>query len=243
MRAVLMLHGVDASGSVLSVTPGQLRSLVQGIRAARHEIVPLSELLAGGTPDRVALSFDDGFRSVYEGALPVLQEEGVPAVLFLTTGFVGGYNDWPGQPAWAPRQPMLDWSQVEALQRAGWAVEAHTRSHPDLRALPEPAILEEMEAANRTIEQHLGRRPELFAPPYGSLDPRVLRLAQGLYQHVLTTRMAPLDGLSAQALREQGVPRLDAFYLRSPWLHAHFGGARFRGWLGLRAGLRKLRRA
>jgi len=238
-----MLHGVDASGSVLSVHPEQLRSLVRGIRAAQHEIVPLSQLLVEDAPKRVALSFDDGFRSVYEAALPVLREEGVPATLFLTTGFVGRDNGWPGQPVRAPRQPMLDWSQVEALQRAGWAVQAHTRTHPDLRELPEAAILEEMEGANRAIEQHLGRRPELFAPPYGYLDPRVLRLARGLYQHVLTTRMAPLDGLSAQALREQGVPRLDVFYLRSSWLHARFGGALFRGWLRLRAGLRQLRRA
>ena len=44
MRAVITFHGVDASGSVLSLAPETLRGLIAGVRAAGHAIVPLREL-------------------------------------------------------------------------------------------------------------------------------------------------------------------------------------------------------
>src|SRR5678815_724159 len=36
-----------------------------------------------------AVTFDDGYRDVYELALPVLEREGIPAAMFVVTGLVG----------------------------------------------------------------------------------------------------------------------------------------------------------
>ena len=42
-------------------------------------------------PDKaVLLTFDDGFRSIYEKAYPVVKEFGYPGVLFLYTDFIRG---------------------------------------------------------------------------------------------------------------------------------------------------------
>ena len=242
MRAVLTFHAVDPSGSVLALAPPQLQSLVRGIRASGHEIVSLRNLLEHpGARNRVALSFDDGMRSVHDAALPILREEGATATLFLTTGYVGVDNDWPSQPPSAPRLPMMDWDQVEALHAAGWDVQAHTRSHPDLRALSDDEIREEMEAADAAIEGHLGHRPDQFAYPYGYADERVSTFAQDRYAWCVTTEMAALDGRGEDELRDGGVPRLDAFYVREERWHRAFGGVTFRAWIAARAAIRRLR--
>ncbi len=243
MRGVLTFHSVDASGSVLAIAPDQLRSLVKGIRSSGHEIVSLRHLLDHPGRNRVALSFDDGFRSVHDAALPVLREEGATATLFLTTGYVGADNGWPTQPAWAPRMPMMDWDQVETLHAAGWDVQAHTGSHPDLRELSDDAIRDEMEQADGAIEAKFGYRPDQFAYPYGSLDERVRELARDRYAWSVTTELAWLDGRGDDVLREAGVPRLDAFYVREGRWHKSFGGATFRAWVSARAALRRLRRS
>jgi peptidoglycan/xylan/chitin deacetylase (PgdA/CDA1 family) len=242
VRAVLTFHGVDASGSVLSLAPETLRALLAGIRAAGHAIVPLRELLASAEPNRVALSFDDGLASVAENALPVLREQGAVATLFLTTGHVGGHNDWAGQPSWAPKLAMLSWAQVEQLRAAGWEIQSHTRRHLDLRTLRDEALEEELDGACDEIERRVGQRPDQLAFPYGCFDARVLRVAQRHHRHCFTTELADLGSRDARELA-RGIPRLDAYYLQPAWLHRRFGGAAFRGYVSARALVRRLRQA
>lgn len=62
-------------------------------------VLPLSSALAaldaGTLPTRaVCITFDDGYRSVHDLALPVLREFGLPATVFVTSGFVGEGNMW-----------------------------------------------------------------------------------------------------------------------------------------------------
>jgi peptidoglycan/xylan/chitin deacetylase (PgdA/CDA1 family) len=237
MRAVLMLHSVDDSGSVLSVTPEQLRSLVQAIRASGHRVVPLSRLLESSAEDLIALTFDDGFRSVSEQAAPVLEQLAAPATLFLTTERVGRDNLWPGQPADAPRFEIMDWAAVKRLASAGWAIEAHSLNHPDLRELDEAELERELSLPAQHIERETGRRPRVLAYPYGYFDARVVERARRHFDFAVTTVFRPL-GAREDALR---LPRLDAYYLRSPLVHRHFGSPAFLAYLAARGALRRWR--
>jgi peptidoglycan/xylan/chitin deacetylase (PgdA/CDA1 family) len=55
----------------------------------------LSALEAGQLPPRtVCITFDDGYRSVHDLALPVLKEFGLHATIFVTSGHVGRGNMW-----------------------------------------------------------------------------------------------------------------------------------------------------
>jgi peptidoglycan/xylan/chitin deacetylase (PgdA/CDA1 family) len=237
MRAILMFHGVDASGSVLSVSTEQLRSLLRHVIESGHRVVPLHELLLGlPEPNRVALTFDDGFASVARTAAPILAELGLPATLFLTTGYVGKDNCWPTQPADAPAEPMMGWDDVVALAQQGWDIQAHSVSHPDLRELSDAQIGAELDACCATLEERLGKRPELFAYPYGYLDARVAALVRTRFRHAVTTTFDTLARTRPAHLQ----PRLDAYYLREPAVHRHFGTRRFAAYLALRAAGRRL---
>jgi len=62
-------------------------------------VLPLSAALealdAGRLPPRaIAITFDDGYRSVHDLALPVLQEFGLPATVFVTSGHIGERDMW-----------------------------------------------------------------------------------------------------------------------------------------------------
>lgn len=260
MRAVLMLHSIDASGSAISLTPGELRGLVSGVLRSGHAIVSLRDLLEGRERDAIALTFDDGVASLAEIAAPLLSEQGVAATLFLTTGYVGRDNQWPSQPASAPCFPMLSWDGVESLHAAGWPIEAHTKTHADLRTLSPDALAEELDAPKQEIAQRLGRQPRAFAYPYGLLDARVVQAVGERYACAVTTRMAALPSDSPDSRSATGehettnsshassdplrVPRLDAYYLRHPALQrlpGGFGGPPFRGLMALRGALRRWR--
>ena len=55
----------------------------------RYQVIPLALLEDGPIPDRaVVITFDDGYRSVYEAAYPLLAERGMPATVYLVTAVV-----------------------------------------------------------------------------------------------------------------------------------------------------------
>lgn len=97
--AALTYHHIaepDASypfdGEVADATPAQFRRHLEMI--GRHctpiGIDELCEGLDGGAlpPNPVMITFDDGYRSNVEVALPILRELGMPAVFFVATRFV-----------------------------------------------------------------------------------------------------------------------------------------------------------
>lgn len=100
--AVLAFHGLrvdDAAAGVgdagLHLRISIFKSLCEHL-ARDYQVMKLGEMAeileAGGKlPQRaVALTFDDGYASNYELGYPVLQELGLPATVFLATGFLDG---------------------------------------------------------------------------------------------------------------------------------------------------------
>jgi peptidoglycan/xylan/chitin deacetylase (PgdA/CDA1 family) len=62
-------------------------------------VLPLNEALKALTEDRiparaVCITFDDGYRSTHDLALPILREFHLPATVFITTGYVGEGSMW-----------------------------------------------------------------------------------------------------------------------------------------------------
>jgi len=55
----------------------------------------LQAVATGRVPQRaVCITFDDGYRSIHELALPVLREFNLPATVFVTSGFIGQGSMW-----------------------------------------------------------------------------------------------------------------------------------------------------
>jgi peptidoglycan/xylan/chitin deacetylase (PgdA/CDA1 family) len=234
-RAVVTFHALADDADVLSFAPQRFAQWVRSLVERRIPIVDYHTLLRTG--HGVTLTFDDGMRSVVEHAAPVLHEHRVPAHLFLTTGAVGSDNAWPSQPAAAARHRMLTWDEVQRCADHGMLIENHTHSHPDLRTLPADAIAEECTRADDEIARRVGRKPRLFAYPYGQHDTRVRQALAQRYDACLTTRM----GYLPTAPDATQVPRIDAYYLRWPWAQAHCLSPAGRAYLGLRGCIRWLR--
>ncbi len=237
MRAILTFHSLDDSGSILSFPPRAFAKLLSALDDARLPVCDLDTLLDASTHRGVALTFDDGIRSVFTHALPILRDHAVPAHLFLTTGAVGADNRWPTQLGNSPRFDMLTWSDIEKLQEASIRIESHTHSHPDLRKLDGQSIAAECSMADRIIEKRLGKCPDYFAYPYGRISERAADYARNRYRASVTTELRKLGTHDDRA----ALPRLDSYYLRTSWVYRGLGGAPSQAYLMLRGALRKMR--
>jgi peptidoglycan/xylan/chitin deacetylase (PgdA/CDA1 family) len=141
------------------------------LRSAGWRPVDLTTFLRGLTepeslPERAALiTFDDGYSSVREVALPVLERFGYPAVLFIPTDFVGRTNLFDLESE--PEEPLCDWDELRELVRRGIAVQSHGCSHRAFSELAPTDRALELERSKAALEAELAQPVELFAYPYG----------------------------------------------------------------------------
>lgn len=238
MRAIITFHSIDDGGSVLSYAPKTFADFMKWLSVSSLPVCSLDTLLGSEQQQPgVVLSFDDGMKSVYTQALPVLKNFGFIAHLFLTTGVVGGSNRWPGQAPRMPKFDMLDWDQVEACHRAGMRVESHTNMHPDLRRVDAQTLEQECVTADEIIADRLGRRPRYFAYPYGYSTDQVRAFARIRYAASLTTELRFLSTSEDYT----ALPRIDSYYLQSPWTYRRLGTLTTRSHLTVRRLARRLK--
>jgi peptidoglycan/xylan/chitin deacetylase (PgdA/CDA1 family) len=177
---------------------GQMRYL----KAQGYTVVSLAGLLEFAALRRqlprktVVLTFDDGWKSFRQHAVPILRELGFPATLFIYTDFIGG-------------GAALTWDDLRELAREGFDIQAHSKTHGDLRRKPGEPDAEYLRRLDSELLQpqvlfrrHLGEAKPILAYPYGSHDEEIeKRLREAGYWAALDVRrqgnpaFTPLLGL------------------------------------------------
>jgi peptidoglycan/xylan/chitin deacetylase (PgdA/CDA1 family) len=115
----------------------------------------------------ISLNFDDGWLSVYENAIPILDEAGFKSNQYITTDYLTA--NYPG---YVKPTHVLD------MQSRGHTIGAHTKSHPNLTSLSTAAAQDEI-AGSRQILLDLGARPvSTFAYPLGAYNDSIKQIVK-----------------------------------------------------------------
>ncbi len=235
---ILTYHSLDDSSSPISIAPARFRSQMEYLRAMGWRTRRLNELLAGrarGEWDArtLVLTFDDGYQNFFEHALPILNECGFTATVFLVSDFVGRTNDWRGQPRWVPRLRLMDWANSKRIVEAGMEIGAHSCTHPHLTRLPLAEAEREIAESQQAIENQLGCAVVSFAYPYGESSLALETIVSENFRAGFGTHL----GFANSHSRATCFERIDMYYLRDPrFFHALNSGwidsyLRVRGWI------------
>jgi peptidoglycan/xylan/chitin deacetylase (PgdA/CDA1 family) len=239
---ILLYHGLGGERSYLSVTPKRFAQQMDWLDAHEVNVLPLRDVVQAIRsheplpPRSLAITFDDGLKSVYTDAWPALVRHGFPATVFLVSGYVARDSGWPGQPAGLARLPTLTWDEVREMHRHGIDFAAHTIDHPRLDLLQGAELTRQVQECKQTIEQEIGHPVELFAYPYGRYSPAVHSVVASTYEGAFTAR----PGLVSHASNPWLLERIDVAYLRRGWSFSLLTSPILPQYLKMRRRLRRL---
>ena len=173
---ILTYHnlGEQAKGRLV-LAAASFREQMRYLKTNGYRVVSLAEFieftrLNRQLPQRaVVLTFDDGYRAFKDHAYPVLKELGFTATLFI-------YTDWVGA-----GRGSLSWADLRELAAAGIDIQAHSKTHADLRraqgeteAQYARRMQAELEQPQELFNRNLGRRSQILAYPYGRWEEGLL---------------------------------------------------------------------
>ncbi|MEX0802270.1 MAG: polysaccharide deacetylase family protein [Candidatus Binatia bacterium] len=240
---ILTFHAVDDRPSVISFAPRLFESGISRLHGAGYRTLSLLELVdcirrGVSFPERsLALTFDDGYQSVYDHAFPILQRYGFSATVFLTVGKMREKTAAERLPSMEGRS-MLSWREIKEMQRWGIAFGAHTLTHPDLTRLRVDQLEAEVVSGKDVIEDALGAQVNSFAYPFGRYDQQCREIVSRHFVCACSDRL----GLLRAGSDPYAMERVDSYYLRSEKLFAAIPTKFFPLYIHARAVPRQLRR-
>ncbi len=184
-HAVILQYHHFGSGTPpsTSVTEGQFDRHLAYLEKNAYAVWPLEDIVSclkerKPLPERcVAVTIDDAYVSVFEVAYPRLKARGWPFTVFVPTrGVDRGYSDY------------MTWEQMREMLPNGASFASHSDTHAYLvRRNPGETeddwrvrVTEDIRRSLDRLEEELGRRPDLFAYPYGEYDDALKEIVLGL---------------------------------------------------------------
>jgi peptidoglycan/xylan/chitin deacetylase (PgdA/CDA1 family) len=208
------------------ITPAAFEAQMNELKDRGITVISMQDLLAWkrgekNIPPRCAIiTFDDGWKSQYEVAWPIMKKYGYPFTMFLYTEGVRGGSLGGGE--------AITWEQLADMRDNGVDIEAHSATHQDLREghtimlastggkrtktkLTGPQyeqwMQNEVVGSKQLLEQRLGIKVNCFAVPFGNYNEHVKEIARNAgYEAMFTvygqpiTFTSPMDSIGRYAI-------------------------------------------
>ncbi|MFZ0918035.1 MAG: polysaccharide deacetylase family protein [Candidatus Udaeobacter sp.] len=208
------------------ITPAAFEAQMKQLKDSGITVIGMQDLLAWkrgekNIPPRCAvITFDDGLKSQYEVAWPIMKKFGYTFTMFIYTEGVRGGLFGGGE--------AITWEQLGDMRDNGIDIEAHSATHQDLReghpvtirepdgkkvrkrltgAEYEQFLQNELVGCKTLLEQRLGIKVNCFAVPYGFYNQHVKDVARNAgYEAMFTvygqpiTFTSPLDSMGRYAI-------------------------------------------
>jgi peptidoglycan/xylan/chitin deacetylase (PgdA/CDA1 family) len=212
--AVLTFHSISSEPGPTSIDAATFRMQMDVLAESSFASMTCQDFLdwrerrTKAASSRVLITFDDGFADFATTAFPILRERNFSCMVFVPTGKLGQREDWPG--ANASARPLMSWSTLSELARAGVEFGGHGVTHADLTRLAPAERRHEIERSAQDLAERIGRRTRGFAAPYGRVNADVLADLARTYDVAFGTRF---DRAGA-ACDIFDVPRIEMHYFR-----------------------------
>jgi peptidoglycan/xylan/chitin deacetylase (PgdA/CDA1 family) len=163
----LTYHDIeDYPTTPFAVTPSQFRQHMQYLKD-NFDVLSLDEILLFiegkliVKNNSIAITFDDGYKSMYKYAYPILKQMKIPAAFFIITDCLRkGINRYE-------QKELLSKDEILEMQKAGFIFGSHSKDHARLNTLNIVDLKKNVEDSKKVLEDTLGETVRFFAYPFG----------------------------------------------------------------------------
>jgi peptidoglycan/xylan/chitin deacetylase (PgdA/CDA1 family) len=220
-----------------SAFEAQMRWLAGSGRAV--SLAQVEDFVAGrgGLPDgSVLVTMDDGCRSVFTEALPILRDHAIPAVAYVPAGLVGerdiaGYDE-----------PAMTWDEMARLPGAGIAVGSHAFHHRSLGLASVDEARDEAVRSRELLATRLGAPVTSFAYPFGTRADYSAATREVLREAGYATAFTSQHGAVVPGLDPLELPRVKVEGGEPGWMFPLLCGGAMDGWAIVDRGLWRVQR-
>jgi peptidoglycan/xylan/chitin deacetylase (PgdA/CDA1 family) len=125
----------------------------------------------------VALTFDDGYENFHTNALPILNEYGFKATVFILSDHISGTNYWDHSLGISPN-PLMNFEQITHCVSQGIEIGSHGCRHLDLTKIEANQAKFEIFNSKNKLEEALNIKINCFCYPYGSKTENIIKMAE-----------------------------------------------------------------
>jgi len=173
-------HFLEDCDSLLCIPPAVFDQQMKYLKDNGYRTVTMEDLLSflqyrQALPKKsLMITIDDGYRSAYDVAYPILKRYGLTATLFIYTDYVGVSDK------------AITWDQLKELNADRFQIGSHTISHSDLTMKKEgesekdylARIKKEVIDSKQIIDMKLTQDTIAIAFPFGRYNESILSLAE-----------------------------------------------------------------
>jgi peptidoglycan/xylan/chitin deacetylase (PgdA/CDA1 family) len=184
---ILMYHHLqdlpDGASELLqtwTVAPANFDAQMNLLAQRGYHTITMAQLvgqLKGGKPlpaRPIVISFDDGWAEQYSVAFPILKKHNLIGTFFVYTRPLD-------------HAQFMSWAQLQEMTTAGMDVQAHTLTHPHLRALTPDEAMKEISESKTILETRLGKPIVAFAYTFGEYNASIIdMLKRAGYESAVT---------------------------------------------------------
>jgi peptidoglycan/xylan/chitin deacetylase (PgdA/CDA1 family) len=179
---VLSYHNfsVGRSTNRMTVSQATFEEQMKFLKEKGYRVIPLDQLVdfldfKNQIPKKsVVITIDDGWRSVYDIAFPILKKYGYPATFFVYTDLIVG------------SKKTLSWELVQEMAKNGLDIQGHSKTHRNLTLMDKKesfkeyveAIGKELSESNKIIKAKVGKEAKYLSYPDGETNHLVIELAR-----------------------------------------------------------------
>jgi peptidoglycan/xylan/chitin deacetylase (PgdA/CDA1 family) len=175
---ILMYHGIADKAwgdTTLFVKTNDFEEQIKYLSDNGYTALFLSEISKAENYDKpIIITFDDGYKNVYDNAYPILKKYNMKADFFVIT-------DWLDGETYVTPEMVKEMSNYGIIE-----IGSHTLNHAALGTVNEEKQDEELKKSKEELDTLLGKETLTVAYPLGSYTSTTIKLARKYYKYGVT---------------------------------------------------------